>query len=163
MDRRQSLAPGWSPERNLWDELERLSRDLSWKKVEFDRNRAHLISMNERGVYLICAAPPVETIKTVNAYTVLYAGQVKSRNRSLRTRFLEHIRTPSPQLKLFLDCYYPAVHFWFAAVRDQSKIDALEALLVETFNPPCNRIRAPGTHVLLARLGAGRTIIGRKR
>lgn len=154
----RSLTPGWSPERRLWNELENLSGTLFWKKVELDRNRAHLVSESDQGVYLICASPPVQTINAINAYTILYAGQVKSRNRSLRTRFLEHIRNPSPQLKLFLDCYYPSVHFWFTAVRDQSTIDGLEALLVETFNPPCNSIRAPGTQTLLARLGIGRII-----
>ena len=164
MSRPHSSASGWSPDRKLWDELGTLSKDLSWKKVEFDRNRSHLVSNNDRGVYLICASPPIETISVINAYTILYAGQVKSRNRSLRMRFLEHIRTPSPQLKLFLDCYYPAVHFWFASVQDESKIDDLEVLLVEAFNPPCNKIRAPGTQILLARLGTGRTIsTGRKR
>lgn len=158
MERRQSLAHGWSPERKLWDELGRLSTDLSWKRVAFDPNRASRISMNQRGVYLICASPPVEAIEAINAYTVLYTGQVKSLTHGLRARFLEHIRTPSPQLKLFLECYYPAVHFWFTAVDDRSKIDDLEALLRETFNPPCNAIRAPGTQVLLARLGIGRIV-----
>lgn len=158
MSRSHSPASGWSPNRKLWDELGALSKDLSWKKVEFDRNRSHLVSNNDRGVYLICASPPIETISVINAYTILYAGQVKSRNRSLRTRFLEHIRNPNPQLKLFLDCYYPIIHFWFATVQDQSRIDELEVLLVETFNPPCNSISAPGTKALLARLGTGRTI-----
>ena len=163
MSRRQPSTPGWSPEKKLWDELEYLGEDLSWKKVELDQNRAHLVSKNDRGVYLICASPPVKTIDAINAYTILYAGQVKSRNRSLQNRFLEHIRRPSPQLKLFLDCYYPAVHFWFAIVQDPSKIDALETLLIETFNPPCNDIRAPGTQVLLAGIGVGRIIgTGRK-
>ena len=158
MSHPHSSVSGWSHERKLWDELNTLNRGLVWRKVEFDQNRSHLVSDNDRGVYLICASPPAETINVINAYTILYAGQVKSRNRSLRTRFLEHIRNPSLHLKLFLDCYYPAVHFWFAAVRDESKIDDLEVLLVEAFNPPCNRISAPGTQVLLARLGTGRTI-----
>ena len=163
MSRRRPSTPGWSPERKLWDELERLSEDLSWKKVELDQKRAHLVSKNDRGVYLICASPPIKTISAINAYTILYAGQVKSYNRSLQNRFLEHIRYPSPQLKLFLNCYYPTVHFWFAVVQDQSKINELEALLIETFNPPCNDIKAPGTQILLARIGVGRIIgAGRK-
>lgn len=138
--------------------LEHLSKGLSWKKVDLDKNRAHLVSKNDQGVYLICASPPVKTINVISAYTILYAGQVKSHGRSLQDRFLEHIDNPNPQLKLFLNCYYPTIHFWFAVVQDQSKIDELEILLIEIFNPPCNSIKAPGTQVLLARLGAGRTI-----
>ena len=154
----RSLTTGWSPERRLWDKLKDLGKELSWKKVEFDPNKSHLLPEDDRGVYLICAAPPVDTINVLNAYTILYAGQVKSERRSLRHRFLEHIRHPRPKLKLFVDCYYPDVHFWFAVSHEPSKIDTLEVLLIEIFNPPCNSISAPGTKVTLARIGAGRSI-----
>ena len=151
---------GWSPEKELWAELERLSADQSWTKVTLDRNRSHLVSDSDPGVYLIGAAPPPRILEKVRVYAILYAGQVKTRN--LRTRFLEHIRRPNPKLKLFLDCFYPNIHFWFTTASDPSRIDALESLLIQTFNPPCNSIKAPGTRVLLARLGSAR-IIGTKR
>ena len=154
----RSLTTGWSPERGLWDKLKETGEDLSWKKVEYDPNKSHLLPGDDRGVYLICAAPPANTINALNAYTILYAGQVKGERRSLRHRFLEHIRHPKPKLKLFVDCYYPDVHFWFAVAHEPSKIDALEILLIEIFNPPCNSISAPGTKITLARLGAGRLI-----
>ena len=149
---------GWSPEKELWKELVRVSGDLAWKRVNLDSSHSHRIPKQDTGVYLICAPPPSEAVKMLNAYTVLYAGQVKSQSRGLQTRFLEHIRTPTAKLRLFMDCYYPRLHFWFALVHDPSQIDSLESLLIETFNPPCNTIGAPGSSLLLARLGTPRLI-----
>ena len=149
---------GWSPEKKLWNELVSVSGDIQWKRVDLNSSRSHRIPKQDTGVYLICAHPPSEAVKGLNAYTVLYGGQVKSPNRGLRARFLEHIRRPSAKLRLYLDCYYPAVHFWFALLREPSEINALESLLIEVFNPPCNSIQAPGSSTLLARLGTPRPI-----
>lgn len=155
---RTRSSTGWSPEKRLWSELVRVSGDLSWKRVVLDSSRSHRIPKEDTGVYLICSCPPFEALKSLTTYTVLYAGQVKSNKRGLRTRFLEHIRKPNAKLRLFLDCYYPAVHFWFALAYEPSHIDALESLLIATFNPPCNTIEAPGSSTLMARIGAPQSI-----
>ena len=147
----------------MWNELEALGRDLSWRKVTLEPDRGHLLPNGKRGVYLIGASPPARSLNVINAYTVLYVGQVKSPRRSLRDRFLEHVRRPATKLKVFLDCYYPAVHFWYAVLNDASRIDTLETLLMETFRPPCNSIRAPGAQAFLARIGKGRAITTSKR
>ena len=157
MGRTRSSTIGWSPEKNLWNELIRVSKNLSWKKIKLDLSSSHRVS-KQIGVYLICACHPYEAVKGLKAYTVLYTGQVKSEDRGLRTRFLEHIKKPNAKLKLYLNCYYPDVHFWFAHVDKPTQIDELEALLVETFNPPCNSIGAPGSSALVARLGTPRFI-----
>ena len=154
---------GWSPERSLWSALEALGKDLSWRRVALEPDRGHLLPDSKRGVYLIGAAPPAPSLKAVSVYTVLYVGQVKSPRRSLRDRFLEHVRHPAAKLKVFLDCYYPTVHFWYAVINDASKIDTLELLLMEIFRPPCNSIRAPGTQAFLAGIGKGRTIATNRR
>lgn len=154
----RSLNTGWSPERRLWDELRNVGKELSRRKIELDPNQSHLLPESARGVYLICASPPKNAINALGAYAILYAGQVKSRCRSLRSRFLEHISHPKPKLRLFVDRNYPDVHSWFAVAHELSRIDALEILLVEIFNPPCNSISAPGTKITLARIGAGRSI-----
>ena len=156
---------GWSPERVLWTTLSRLGQDLSWRRVDLDPNRAHLVSASD-GVYLIAACPPSSAIAEIGLYTVLYAGQVNSTqsvSRTLRVRFREHINKPNPKLRLFIDSYYPAVHFWFAVTQDRSLIDQMETLLIRTFNPPCNSIDAPGAKVLLARIAAGQPIRAARR
>ena len=154
----RTSAIGWSPEKELWDELEKVGGDLSWRRVDFDSNQSDQLPRNDRGVYLICAAPPGSTISIINAYTILYAGRVKSDRRGFRSRFREHLNNPSRNLQLFRSCYYHDIHFWFAATDDESQIDKLEILLIEAFNPPCNSIRAPGTRPMLARLGTGKAI-----
>ena len=151
---------GWSPERNLWTTLQGLGGHLSWTRVDLDPNRSHLVSASD-GVYLIAACPPSSAMSAIGLYTVLYAGQVNSvhtPSRNLRVRFREHIKKPNPKLRMFIDCYFPAVHFWFAALYDKSLIDQMEGLLIRTFNPPCNTIDAPGAKVLLARIAAGKRI-----
>lgn len=143
---------GWAAEKNFWRELEKSSDKLTWKRVPLDLSRQHLVSKST-GVYLICAPPPDGIVSDLRLYTVLYAGQVHSKKHGLRARFREHVKKPSPKLRVFNDCYYPNVDFWFTRVSDQKQIGKIEALLIEIFNPPCNSIRAPRTQPLIARLG----------
>ena len=157
MRRTHPLAGGWSPERALWLELERVSGTYSWRCVNLDSTRAHQIP-KESGVYLICASPPGSLATEISAYTVLYAGQVNSSKRGLRTRFLDHIQRPDPKLRLFLECFFPSVHFWFTLENEPSRINELESILIGTFNPPCNKIGAPGSSILIGRLGIPRRI-----
>ena len=158
MNHSQQKSVGWSSERDLWNELVRVTGDLKWKKVGLDAGSSHRIPKDGTGVYLICASPPLEAVNAIGAYTVLYAGQVNSRNRGLHTRFLEHIRRPSQRLRTYLNCFYPTVDFWFAIVHEPAEINLLETLLIKTFNPPCNPIGAPGSQTLLARFGTPRRI-----
>ena len=153
MPRLGSSTPGWSADKKLWDHLDKLSRGLSWRKVEFSPSREGVVPSSEHGVYLICASPPAKTLDAVNAYTILYVGQQQGGTRSLRERFREHIDTPKPAFKAFVDSYFPAIDFWFAVVKDLATIDDLESILIETFNPPCNLARGRGAEVLLAHLG----------
>lgn len=155
-------SSGWSSEKKLWSELTKFSQDLKWKKVAFDLNCEYLLPDHCGGVYLICAAAPQNVVTEIGAYTILYVGKVTS--RSLRARFREHVGKPNPKLEQFVDCYYPSIHFWFSVLSDDSRISAIESLIKETFNPPCNSISPPGTRVLLARIGAEVPItVGRRR
>ena len=148
---------GWSPNEKFWVELTSIDENLTWKCVNLDKTRKHLVP-GDTGVYLMCAHPPRNVMKALQLYTVIYAGQAKK--RGLQTRFLEHINVnqPNSKLRMFLKCYYATVDFWFALVHEQTEIDRLEVLLIETFNPPCNTIGAPGSRPLIARLGNERPI-----
>ena len=146
---------GWSPNKKFWEELTSIDKNLTWKCVNLDKKRKHLVP-GDTGVYLMCAHPPGNVMKALKLYTVIYAGQVKK--RGLQTRFLEHINQPDSKLGMFLKCYYTTVDFWFALVHEQTEIDRLETLLIETFNPPCNARGAPGSRSLIARLGKARPI-----
>lgn len=146
---------GWTADAKLWQELRRITADCSWGRVAFDRNLAADVPETS-GVYLICAHPPYPTKLGRAAYAVLYAGKVRRLPRTLRTRFTEHCDRPTPALRPFLLCFHPNVHFWWSSVTDSEEVDRTETLLIESFNPPANMIRAPGTAGFLARLGPTR-------
>lgn len=150
---------GWSPEKKLWEQLDRIGKNLQWRRVSLDSNYLSRVPRSS-GVYVICTSPPFESVKAIGAHSVVYAGQVKSTNRGLQTRFREHIMNPSAHLKLYLDCFFPSIYFLFASVTDTDLIDKIEGFLIEAFNPPCNKIGAPGSSTLLARLG-NPTIVGK--
>lgn len=153
-----SGSTGWSPDPGLWAALSRKTGGIAWKRVDFSPSLTHRVPKQDAGVYLICARPPARALETIKTYTVLYAGQVKSRARGLRTRFLEHIQRPSPKLRLFLRCFNPELDFWYAVSSDELEIDTLETLLIDTFNPPCNNISAPRASAIRARVGVPRPI-----
>ena len=154
----------WSSRSELWNELATLARGLQWTRVNFELNHASRLPRDIGGVYLICAGAPCKPLDKIGTYTILYAGKVTGPERSLRDRFKEHRTRPQPKLKSYLKCYYrTSVHFWYAEIPDKMRIDRMEVLLLETFNPPCNRRRAPGTDVLLASIGAVIRIGGSNR
>lgn len=147
--------PGWSPEKQLWDSLDKLTQGLSWTNVPFDVNSEYRVPNNSRGAYLIAAAAPASGLERVGAYTVLYVGSVTGLSRSLRARFKDHLTRPADTLKRFRRCYWQSTDFWFTTVHDTKQIRELESLLTRAFNPPCNLIDPPGTSELLANISEG--------
>ena len=148
-----SSANGWSTCKELWSEVVHVTKDLEWKKIDFNRNSSHRIPKDSNGVYLICARSPV---KTMSAHTVIYIGQV---NRfRLRARFLEHVNNPGEKLQQFKSCFFPNLDFWYARVNELTKIDEIENLLIAAFNPPCNRRRGPRANAIMARFGTTKLI-----
>ena len=144
--------PGWSPVRAAWQELARLNDDLTWKRADFHASRKDRVPRGETGVYLICARPPLQRTPKPPVYTVLYAGRTTA-SEGLRSRFLKHIRKPNRKLDVYLRCYVPEVEFWYSVLTEDTKIGTLEVLLIDTFNPPCNSIAAPGSSAIRARIG----------
>lgn len=150
---------GWSPDIKLWKALERTAENLIWGScIALDPNARHRIPIYS-GVYVISAEPPFKSKVAFKPSAVLYAGQSKT---DLRSRFITHCKDPSPSLKQFIQCFYPNVHFWYARIDEKSQIDKIEALLIETFNPPCNSIRAPGASTIIANIGTS-IVLGQKK
>ena len=149
----------WSTEKELWSELNKIGRDTTWSMVKFDENSSQIINQNTKGVYLICAYTRIVVVKQQEEEkilrTVLYAGRSTS---CLRKRFLDHIKSPEPPLQAYLKSFHLKMEFYYTKVSDNFRISDLENLLIETFNPPCNSIRGPGTAQLLARLDPQRII-----
>lgn len=155
MNPHYSIPRSWSPAKELWSELNRISGDITWSRVKFDENSSHVIPVKSKGVYLICADTPRDVLQTIGLKTVLYAGKSET---CLKSRFLYHIRSPNWKLKVYLESFIPDTFFYYSKVNDTSRIGELENLLIQTFNPPCNSISGPGTSFLLARIGPPRAI-----
>ena len=158
MPPRRPESNGWSPNKELWDELVRLTDNLVWNNCKLDPSFKHRVPKHS-GVYVICSSPPFPPAVTLKPSIVLYAGQSKG---NLRSRFNEHSNNPGPLLQPFARCFFPNVEFWYTRIDEVSQIDEIEILLIETFNPPCNSIRAPGASTIIARIGES-VPIGRKR
>ena len=146
-------SKGWSAEKRLWQELDRLGGHLQWRRVRFEIDREELIPHQSTGVYLICVHPPSTAVCKIRPYTIIYAGQVRSARRGLRRRFLEHFNHPKPRLRPFLKCFQSQIDFWYAATVGSQRINRLEAILIDAFNPPCNAKSAPEAPALRAYLG----------
>jgi len=153
-----SRFTGWSCEKSLWDRLESLGKDLSWRKVKFYPDNISKVPAKKRGVYLICAYPPVNLLKNIGAYTILYAGQVKSHHRGFQNRFSEHIKGRGTLISSFNKCYYPNLDFWFSCISEDSLIDEIESLIIDVFRPPCNKIRGHSSQYIPALLKNSRRI-----
>lgn len=150
MNTQNSTPKSWSLEKELWSKLNQISGDTIWSKVKYDKNSIQHIPPKSKGVYLICADTPQDVLRDKGLNTVLYAGKTED----LKSRFLEHIREPK-QLKEYLDSLIQYTFFYYTKVGDVSRIRALEILLKQTYNPPCNLINPPGTsNFLKAGLGS---------
>lgn len=135
-----------------------MAQSQNWQRVTLNLNRADGVPKGETGVYLICAGPPGGIFSQLAPYTGLYAGQVKSPSRDVRTRFREHIQYPRPKLHVYMSSYRLRFGFWYAMASDPVRIDALQVLLFGIVNPPCNNISALGAVALRARVGTPRPI-----
>lgn len=121
-------------------------------------NRTDGVPKRVTGVYLIRAGTPGGIFSQLAPYTGLYAGQVKSPPRDVRTRFREHTRCPQPKLHVYMSSYRPRFDSWYAMASNPDRIDALEVLLIGIVNPPCNNISVLGAAALRTRLEKPRPI-----
>lgn len=153
-----SSSKGWSPVRQLWDELNGLDPQPQWRKVIFHKDQEHRVPAYTTGIYMICGSPPGTRVEAIHAYTVFYVGKVGKRTHGLRERFREHLqRLQDPLFGNFVKCFHP-VDFWYAVVDIPGRISGFESVLKLAFNPPCNKIDPPGTSKLRIRLGEEKRI-----
>lgn len=143
------MRHGWSIDRDVWSGL--APDEHQWRAVRLTPTDRSVVP-NESGIYMICAAPPGYTTDRERAgnllqylYSPIYIGQSKD----LQERFSNHCGNPKPELKRSQLCFRGNLDFWFMRV-DQKEIDSVEAVLIDCFGPPANRISG-----IRARLGKG--------
>ena len=135
---------GWSLVRDEWSGLPGdLVNGKVWRSVQFNTDEATSVPASP-GIYLICTSPPGRRRSTIISandlfgllYTAIYAG--KSEN--LRRRFGDHCRNPKSEILTSRECFADCLDFWFTKL-DPSKLDIVEAQLIDCLGPPANVVR----------------------
>jgi hypothetical protein len=152
----KAFARGWSLDPNKWLALRAFldGSSLSWNRTVL--SHAHRLSVPAKpGVYAIEFPAPIQlgasgssTLPPIRA--PVYIGKSTT---SIRVRFLSHT-SDDPQDRIakareWPECSVGPRAFIWAELHDTRAIDTLESLLIDCFNPPCNKIGG-------ARLSEGR-------
>lgn len=122
--------------------------DAKWKRVRFSPTYRESVP-EIPGVYAVCSEGIGQGHKLMRRlYNVLYVGRATA---SLRQRFLQHCKSPGPEIKRVKLCFGSTVDFWFTEVEPE-KIPLAESRLIICLGPSANKISG----AIEAKLGAPR-------
>ena len=130
---------GWSLQGGSWRRLP--TGALKWGTVRLTLNDRNAVP-NTPGVYAMCAAPPGHKRgggRGFNLFKILYAPLYVGQARDLRARFIQHCKNPKLEIEQCLSCFKGRLDFWFLRL-NLDQLDAFEAMLIDCFGPPANRI-----------------------
>src|SRR5262245_15331896 len=133
---------GWNLTIERWRELDAMLRNAQWKTVLF-----HPLNYTQvpdvPGVYMITGGPPLLAADPHSKFEKpLYVGESEA---SIRSRFRRHTSDqcqPSVRLlrRLYEEAKYPTLYF-HALPLPVTDVAKAEAILIECYGPPANRIR----------------------
>lgn len=129
---------GWSLRPADWEAVAQVLGAGPWYKVAFRQIQRRRIP-EEPGVYMLGTRPAAAGLPPL--YNAVYVGQATN----LRSRFLQHLQRPSPDVDRAAMCF-PDLEFWFVK-SDQMALNRLEAMLIECLGPPANRRAGIGAKV----------------
>ena len=147
---------GWQIDRGVWELVPRgLSASASWRFVGFAEVEAVAVPRDRSGVYMFCTSPEgVRRDRTdTDLFSLLLTPIYIGRTNSLRRRFIEHCRRPSPDLRAARACFGESMRFWFHPREYGMSLDD-EAALIGCFGPTANRRK----EVIRGRVGTPRAI-----
>ena len=145
------MSKGWSLDATKWQDLLTLEAKLClrWKRCLLRPDQSYLVPQRP-GVYVIEIPSPMQvadldklalgTVRPIRSPA--YVGETGS---SLRSRFMEHTgplaqdRIRSARA-LPLPAKLPRWFIW-TEIADYSAVQQLESIMIDCFNPPCNKIR----------------------
>lgn len=135
---------GWPLDRASWAIVVELCSETAWGSRPLGQASRGSIPA-ESGVYVMCVRPPgagsfAEPFMAL--HDVIYVG----RSNNLRTRFAQHLNTPSPKVRAARATYAESLRFWFLKLPADRIVDA-EHAFIECFGPPAND--KPGEGFLL--------------
>lgn len=133
---RGRIRYGWPLLRIEWDRLPTWVSDSSrWQSRPLGHASKGSVP-NQAGVYLMCVRPPgfgrmSEPFRSL--VEVIYVGRTKN----LRSRYADHLNTPSAKVRAAIQTYSGSVRFWF--LRTPIELTStIETLLIDCFGPPAN-------------------------
>jgi hypothetical protein len=136
------------PER--WEELIALASrlDLNWRRCALKVESKHIVPETS-GVYAIEIPTPFQLatpdhLQRKEVMPIRYPAYIGESSSNIRSRFVEHTG-PKAQDRILCARRLPSplnLPRWFVwtEIRDSSHIQALESILIECFQPPCNKI-----------------------
>jgi hypothetical protein len=122
---------GWSLRPLDWAAVTDELGAALWRNVPFRQVQRQRIP-EEAGIYMLGSTPRATGLPA-RLYNALYIGQATN----LRTRFLQHLRHPSPDVGRAGTCF-DDIDFWFIEV-DSSSLNRVESMLIECLGPSANR------------------------
>ena len=140
------VQKGWSLERPKWQNLLDATRHLRWRKAIFKPTSQGSVGTGA-GVYMIASRAPVIGVSEAAAqsgpekhiHNVLYVG--RTTGPGLRSRFMQHLLAPQPSMQELMLCYGgEPLYFYYVEMLDQAAVIRLEAVLIDCYGPPVNRI-----------------------
>jgi|GEM_PF-5607676 len=145
------MSKGWSLDATKWQSLlgleERLG--LNWKRCELKADKSYLVPQRP-GVYVIEIPSPMQvadlrSLATGGVRPIRSPAYVGETGASLRSRFVEHTG-PLAQDRIRQARELPApakLPRWFiwTEIADYPAVQQLESIMIDCFNPPCNKIR----------------------
>lgn len=138
---------GWSLDPNNWLALRTFleGSSITWNRTVLAHAHRHSVPARP-GVYAIEFPAPIQlgasgTVAFPPIRTPVYVGKSTT---SIRVRFLSHT-SDDPQDRIakaraWPECSIGPRAFIWAELQDARSIDTLESLLIDCFNPPCNKI-----------------------
>ncbi len=115
---------------------------LAWRAVKFDRENVTRIPYDARGVYTFVVKPGIA--RHPSCSYLMYVG--KAENQVLRKRYRQYLtekakgeRSRRPHVTEMLLKWEGFLWFYYAEIRNKTKIKGVEDQLLAAYLPPSNR------------------------
>ena len=133
---RGHIRYGWPLQTGSWRRLpEVISNNPAWQSRPLSHASKGSIPATT-GVYMMCVCPPMmHQMRNpfASLINVIYVGQSKN----LRTRYQNHLNTPSAKVRAARSTYADSLRFWFLQL-PANEIRVAESILIDCFGPPAN-------------------------
>lgn len=145
------MSKGWSLDATKWQSLLALEGRLclTWKRCLLKAEQRHYVP-EKPGVYVIEIPSPMQVadlgkLATGSVRPIRSPAYIGETGASLRSRFVEHTGPlAQDRVRLARALPFPANlprYFIWTTIADYAAVQQLESIMIDCFNPPCNKIK----------------------